>query len=169
MKQSRNEAPHFALSEPRRRRASPEATSAAARSISKLEKMKLSSAFFQKQMIFGGSAYRRVFPVIRGDIRRVIDETAGDLTLQRGLLGTQSLIIHVVYKHKDIQLPSRTAVLWLDFKTRTILYSTCIIVRLIRMLLKDVNGVLEVLVDVVVQGGLDDKQGIKRFTCEDTK
>lgn len=47
----------------------------------------------------------------------MIDETAGDLTLQRGLLGTQSLIIHVVYKHKDIQLPSRTGVLWLDFKT----------------------------------------------------
>lgn len=52
-------------------------------------------------MIFGGIAYRRVFPVIRGDIGRVIDETAGDLTLQRGLLGTQSLIIHVVCKHKD--------------------------------------------------------------------
>lgn len=78
MKQSRNEALHFALSKPGRRQASPEATSAAARSISKLEKMK---AFFQKQMIFGGIAYRRVFPVIRGDIGRVIDETAGDLTL----------------------------------------------------------------------------------------
>lgn len=37
------------------------------------------------------------------------------------------------------------------------------------MLLKDVNGVLEVLVDVVVRGGLEDGQGIKRYTCDHTK
>lgn len=37
------------------------------------------------------------------------------------------------------------------------------------MLLKDVNGVLEMLVDVVVQGGLEDRQGIKRYTWEHTK
>lgn len=37
------------------------------------------------------------------------------------------------------------------------------------MLLKDVNGILEVLVDVVIQGGLEDTQGMKRYTCEDTK
>lgn len=57
----------------------------------------------------------------------------------------------------------------MDFKARAILYSTCIIVWLIRMLLKDINGILEVLVDVVVQGGLKDGQGVKRYTCVDTK
>lgn len=54
---------------------------------------------------FPGKTYRRVFPVTRWHIGRVCDEAAGDLALQRGLLSTQGLIIHVIYKHDDISYP----------------------------------------------------------------
>lgn len=95
MKPSRYEVTRFAESDPGRCRASPVAKSAAERTTLKLN----IHVFPQMQNNFSGNTYRRVFPVVCWHIGRVCDKAAGDLTLQRGLLSTQSLIIHVIYKH----------------------------------------------------------------------
>lgn len=62
-------------------------------------------SFVQMQINFGGDSYRCVFPLVVWHIGRVCDEAAGDLALQRGLLRTQTLVIHVIYKHEDIGYP----------------------------------------------------------------
>lgn len=101
VKPSRSEVSRFAESDPGRCRASPVAKSAAERTTLKL-KIQVCS---QMQNDFGGHTYRRVFPVVCWLVGRVCDEAAGDLTLQRGLRSTQSLIIHVIYKYQDTTYP----------------------------------------------------------------